>query len=149
MRKKYLKGSYTVEASIVVTMTFLVLASLILCTFYVHDRSVLQSLVCEAAAAGSNFATEEERKAAMQQVTERLNADRFLGSRNLSGSAASSGKRVTVSWSAQYPVPGFAARYLANGTLDLEGSWTCRIPDPADAIRKIKGAGELLTGGDY
>lgn len=148
MKRKYLKGSYTVEAAVVVTVTILVLAALILCTFYIHDRAVLQSAVCEAASAGSNFATARERKEAVQKITGELNAGRFLGSRGLSGNASTGNKMVVVSWAAEYPVPGFAARYLSQGKLDIQGSWTCKIPDPADAIRKIKGAGELLTGGN-
>ncbi len=149
MKKNYLKGSYTVEAAVVVTTTIFVLAALILCTFYIHDRGVLQSMVCEAAVVGSNFSTEEERSEEMQKVTEQINGDRFLGSREISGNAASSAKRVTASWDAEYPVPGFASKYLAGGKLEIKQIWTSKILDPADAIRKIKGAGELLTGGDY
>ena len=147
-KKNYLKGSYTVEASMIVTTTILVLASLILCTFYIHDRAAMQGIVCEAASAGSNFATAEERTQAAQAVLERLDAGRFLGSQNVSGNAASGKREVTVQGSAQYPVPGFAAEYFSEGSLDIRKSWTGRILDPADAIRKIKGAGELLTGGD-
>ena len=147
-KDKCMKGSYTVEAAIVVTVTMFVLASLLIGTFYVHDRAVMQGLVCEAASAGSNFATEEERKTAMQEVVKRINEGRFLGSRGLNGNAASGSKNVTASWNAEYPVPGFAGRYLAQGSLDIKRSWTCKIPNPADTIRKIKGAGELLTGGD-
>ncbi len=146
--KNFLKGSYTVEASVVVTVTMLVLASLILCTFYIHDRAAIQGIVCEAASVGSIFSTEEERKQAAQEVIGRMEESRFLGSRNLNGNAASGKREVTAQGSAEYPVPGFAAKYLSDGSLEIHKSWTSRIVDPADAIRKIKGAGELLTGGD-
>lgn len=148
MRKNYLRGSYTVEASVIVSMTLLVLASLVLCTFYIHDRAALQALVCEAASAGSNFATGEERKAAAQEAAERITPGRFLGSRNLDGSASTGVREVNVLWNAQYPVPGFASAYLSGGNLSIRKSWASRILDPAGAIRKIKGAGELLTGGE-
>ena len=147
--QKYLKGSYTVEASIVVTMTMVVLAALILCTLYIHDRAVMQALVCEAASVGSSFATDKERKEAAQEVAGRLNEERFLGSRKLEGSAATGSREVTVLWNAEYPVPGFAASYLTEGKFDIRKKWTCKILNPADTIRKIKGAGELLTGGDH
>ena len=148
MRDGCMKGSYTVEAAIVVTVTMFVLASLLIGTFYVHDRAVMQGLVCEAASAGSNFVTEEERKTAVQEVVKGINEERFLGSRGLNGNAASGSRSVTASWNAEYPVPGFAGRYLAQGSLDIKRSWTCKILNPADTIRKIKGVGELLTGGD-
>ena len=144
MKKKYLKGSYTVEAAVVVSMTIFVLAALILCTFYLHDRATLQAIVCEAASVGSSFATEKDRKEAMQGVVERINAEH-----SLVGSAALGKREVTVLWNAKYPIPGFAARYLTEGELNIRKTWTCRILDPASTIRKIKGAGELLTGGDH
>lgn len=146
--KKYLRGSYTVEAAVVMSLTVFVLASLILCTFYIHDRAVLQCMVCETAAAGSGFATDAERKEAAKTAAARIRAARFLGSRRLDGNAATGENEVTVVWNAEYPVPGFAAPYLSGNTIKVSKSWTSRILDPADTIRKIKGAGELLTGGD-
>lgn len=148
MKKNDLRGSYTVEAAAVVCITVLVLAALIICTFYIHDRAVFQGAACEAAAAGSNFMTDAERKAAAAAVKKKITASRFLGSRNLSGSVATGQKEVRAIWTAAYPVPGFAARYLSGGRLDIQKAWTCRIFDPADAIRKIRGVGELLTGGE-
>lgn len=148
MKKNYLKGSYTVEAAVVVSLTFLVLASLIIGTFYLHDRVVLQGFVCEMAAAGSNFMTEAERKAAMEEVKRRLSANRFLGSKNLSGNAAAGKKEVTASWQSVYPVPGFAAKYISGNLIKIHQKWMCKIPDPADTIRKVRGIGELLTGGE-
>ncbi len=149
LKKKFLRGSYTVEASVVVTMAMFVLAALILCTFYIHDRATLQAAVCEAASVGSNFATEKERKEAAQKVAGRVHEGRFLGSRNLNGNTALGSREATALWSAEYPIPGFAANYLAGGKLEIQRTWTCRILNPASTIRKIKGAGELLTGGDH
>ena len=148
LKKNYLKGSYTVEASLVITIIMFVLAALIFCTFYIHDRATLQAMVCEAAAVGSSFATDEEREEAVQKVVGGIEAGRFLGSRNLNGNVAMGKKEITVLWNTEYPVPGFAAKYLAEGKLEARKSWTCKILDPADTIRIIKGAGELLTGGD-
>lgn len=143
-----MKGSYTVEAAVVVSVTILVLASLLLCIFFIHDRAVLQSMVCETALAGSGFATEAERKEAVSAASGQIRKGRFLGSRSLSGNVSAGEKEVTAAWSMEYPLPGFAARYFSGGSLRISRSWTSRIQDPADMIRKIKGAGELLTGGE-
>ncbi|MCD8336780.1 MAG: hypothetical protein LUD18_05800 [Lachnospiraceae bacterium] len=142
------KGSYTVEAAAVVSITIMVLASLILVSFYAHDRAVFQSIVCEIAAAGSNYATESERTSAVNAAKSQISASCFLGSSNLSGSAQAGEDEVTVSWSAGYPVPGFAAEYLAGGELTISASWTSQIADPTDTIRFIRGAEKLITGGD-
>ncbi|MCD8104033.1 MAG: hypothetical protein LUF35_03290 [Lachnospiraceae bacterium] len=142
------KGSYTVEAALVVSITFFVLASLVIATFYVHDRAVFQSMVCEIASAGSGYATESERSSAVSTAQAQVTASRFLGSKEVSGSASAGEKEVTASWSAAYPVPGFAMQYLAGGELLIEASWSCKVADPTDTIRLIRGAGELITGGD-
>ncbi|MCD7819837.1 MAG: hypothetical protein LUH07_12440 [Lachnospiraceae bacterium] len=147
-RKKSWKGSYTVEAAAVVSITFLVLASLVIGAFYVHDRAVLQSLVCEIAAAGSCFSEEDDRSDAVAAVKEQITASRFLGSRELSGNVSSGAAEVSVEWSASYPVPGFAMNYLAEGELAVTASWSSQIVDPAGFVRLIRGAGELLTIGD-
>ncbi|MCD7745388.1 MAG: hypothetical protein LUI13_08935 [Lachnospiraceae bacterium] len=142
------KGSYTVEAAMVVSITVFVLGALMIATFYVHDRAVFQSLVCEIATAGSIQATQSENADAADAGKAQMTASRFLGSRSLSGSVTSGAEEATASWSAVYPVPGFAMRYLADGNLSIEASWSSRIVDPTDTIRLIRGAGELITGGD-
>lgn len=149
MKKQiYFRGSYTVEAAVVVSITVFVLGALLLGAFYVHDRSVLQSQTCEAALAGSIFATEKERSEAAEKVKNTVTSQRLLGSRDLEGYAATGSKESKASWRASYPIPGFAAKYFAGGRLAVSASWTCKIQDPADTIRKIRGASELLTGGE-
>lgn len=142
------KGSYTVEAAAVVSITVMVLAALILVSFYAHDRAVLQSFVCEIASVGSNYATESERTTGINAAKSQVSASRLLGSKNLSGSAQAGEDEVTASWSAAYPVPGFAVEYLAGGELSVSTSWTSEIADPTDMIRLIRGAEKLITGGD-
>ena len=149
MNRYALKGSYTVEAAAIVSITFLVLASMLLGMFYLHDRAVFQGAACEAAAAGSNFATEAERKKAAGEVAKRLKKGRFLGSRGITGGAETGSGKTTASWQAGYPVPGFAMKYLSGGRLGIDVSWSCGMTDAADMIRKIRGVGALLAGGEH
>ncbi|MCC8044044.1 MAG: hypothetical protein LIP12_00905 [Clostridiales bacterium] len=147
-KEKKWKGSYTVEAALVVSITFLVLASLVIGTFYLHDRAVFQCMVCEIASAGSSYATENERENAVSSLKMQVSASRFLGSKNLSGSASAGEKEIAASWTASFPVFGFAMQYLAGNELSIETSWTSKIIEPVDTIRLIRGAGELITEGD-
>ena len=145
---KYLKGSYTVEASIILSITFFVLAACIICTFYLHDRAVAQGASCEAAQTGSNFMKPEENRKAADAVKNKNTAERFMGSRNLTANVAIGEKEVTAVWQGTFPIPGFAAKYLFGNEQDIQKSWTCQKTDPADTIRKIRGLGALLTGGE-
>ncbi len=139
------RGSYTVEAAAVVSITILILASLLITAFYVHDRAVLQSIACENAVVGSSCATDSERIAAAASIKTQVNASRFLGSREISGSTNVGETAAESVWSAVYPVPGFAMKYLAGGELSVQASWSSQIAAPADLIRLIRGAGELLN----
>lgn len=143
-----LQASYTVEAALVFSITFFVLAAFFVLSFYVHDRAVMQSMVCEAALAGSNSVTQSDRTKAADQVRKNIKQKRFLGSRNLTGNVSSGEKQAMASWKAVYPVPGFAAKYFSKGYLQIQASWNSQVFHPSETIRKIRGAGEFLTGGE-
>ncbi len=136
----FLSGSFTVEAVIIASVTIFVLGALIIATFYVHDRAVSQGIVCEIAAAGSSYATEKERKKAVEKCSSLMNAERFLGSRNLSGSTSVNSSKVSASCTAAYPVPGFAMQYFSDGELPIEVSWSSAVANPSRMIRLIRGA---------
>ena len=46
--------------------------------------------------------------------------------------------------SAVFPVPGFAAKYLAGNKLTIKKEWTSKKFDPAKTIRMVKGAEKLF-----
>ena len=141
-----LKASYTVEASFLMAITLFVLAALMICTFYLHDKAVMQAAVCEIASAGSNMATEEEQRQVTSELKKTLTQKRLLGSRNLSGQAGT-GKKVSADWSGNYPVPGFVMEYFADNNLQIHVSWSSEKIQPADMIRKIRGVRKLISGG--
>ena len=148
LRQHYLKGSYTVEAAVVFSITFFVLAALIICMFYIHDRAVSQSAACEAAVTGSNYTKAADRREAAEKVRSLVGEKRFLGSRSVGSSAAVGEKEVNAEWNGKYPIPGFTAKYLAGNAFTIHQTWSSRVFDSAEAIRKIRGIGELLIGGD-
>lgn len=149
MKKKgVLRGSYTVEAAVLLSVIAFVMAALILTAFYLHDRSVCQSAACEAATAGNNFFLQKDRSTAAAEVKKQFKKDRLLGSRALSENTSAGKKEVSAQWKAVYPIPGFVLKYFADSRLVIHASWICRNADPAGAIRKIRGAVTMLTGGD-
>lgn len=148
MRRYCLKGSYTVEAAVVFSVTFFVLAALIICMFYIHDRAVAQGAACEAAAAGSNFIKTKDRREAAEKVEVQVGETRFLGSRNVGSNVAVGDKEVDAVWKGKYPIPGFAAKYLTGNVFTIYQTWSSKVFDSAESIRKIRGIGELLIGGD-
>lgn len=143
MKQKDWKGSFTAEAAVVISIAFLVLETLLLTIFFLHDKAVFQGMVCETAAVGSNFAMKTERSDAAEAVRKGIHNNRFLGSRNVSAVKGVGEKSISVSASANYPVPGMFMRFLKNGNLQISCSWNGQIINPGKTIRLIRGA-ELL-----
>ena len=129
-----------------VSITFFVLVSLLICTFYLHDKAVMQAAVCEIVSAGSNTATEGEQKKVTSELKKSLTKKRLMGSRNLSGEI-STGKKISAKWSGTYPVPGAAMRFFSKNKLPVGVSWSSEKVRPADMIRKIRGIRKLISGG--
>ena len=112
-KQAFWKGSYTVEAALVFPIILFVLAALLILAFYVHDRGILQGLACETAVAGSNYITENERKAAANQVRNQAGPERLMGSRSSQGQVAFGSSEVYARYTAVCPVPGMVMRYLS------------------------------------
>lgn len=140
-------GSYTVEAAVVMPLILFVLAALLICAFYVHDSGVFQSMVCETVSAGCNFITEAERKDAVEQQRAFVRESRFLGSRGIFAQASCGKAKVSAVCSAEYPVPGFAAKYLYGSSLQIRKQWEGQMTEPAKVIWLIRGAKRITDGG--
>lgn len=141
------KGSYTVEASVILGILFWILGTLLISGFYMHDKEVLQSISCETAVAGSIFARQEERDGAAGHAKNSVTGQRLMGGKNLASSVTTSESQSSSEWNAVCPVPGFAARYLLQNQLNIHKSWTSKVIRAPRWIRTIRGVGELLTGG--
>ena len=141
-----MKASYTVEASFLMPLIFFVLAGLLICTFYLHDKAVMQAAVCEVVSAGSNAATEKEQKQVIAGLKEAFTRERLMGTKSLSR-RENTGKKVSAEWSGNYPVPGLAIKYFSSDSLPVRASWSSEKIQPADIIRKIRGVRKLIDGG--
>ena len=139
-KRAFWKGSYTVEAALVFPIILFVLAALLILAFYVHDRGILQGLACETAVAGSNYITENERKAAAEQVRNQAGPERLMGSRSSQGHVAFGSSEVC-------PVPGMVMRYLSGNQLKIAKSWQVHTLNPSDWIRKKRGIIHSRDGG--
>lgn len=141
------RGSYTVEAALVIPIVFLVLAALLIGTFYVHDRGVFQSMACETGASGSNFMTEGDRKKAVSSIKNQVKSSRFLGSKKISAAASAGEREVTALYTASYPIPGMVGRYSSGNHLPIQKGWNSQRMDPTRTIRLMRGAKRLIDGG--
>ena len=127
-KQAFWKGSYTVEAALVFPI-------------------ILQGIACETAVAGSNYITENERKAAANQVRNQAGPERLMGSRSSQGHVAFGSSEVYARYTAVCPVPGMVMRYLSGNQLKISKSWQVHTLNPSDWIRKKRGIIRSRDGG--
>lgn len=143
------KGSYTVEAALVMGIITMVMAALLIVCFYLHDKAVLQAMTCEIALAGNNTVTEKEQQKVISDLKKKLNRNRLMGSRNTDKTVKADKKAVNAVCRSEFPVPGMTARFISNNKMKIEVSWKTEKVQAAELIRKIRGVRKLMNGGNH
>ena len=81
-RKRMAKGSFTVEAALLMTVLLPVIVSLIYTAFFLHDRTLLQGAACEVAAMGSNLSEEKDIDQILEKIKNQVMSARLLGTKD-------------------------------------------------------------------
>ena len=139
-----LPASFTVEASLLMTVILPVLIALIITGFYVHDQACLQGTACEAAALGSCLRMYDDRAGVLQATMQKRRGGILLWTKGAGGSAQAGRDASSASCSGQFPLPSLTAALLAGSSLQVGASWQKALYQPARLIWKIKGVRYLL-----
>lgn len=139
--KKIKKGSMTVETACVMSLILLVLMGTLDLCFFVHNRAWLTAAAYEAALVGSMEGVKEEGKVyeAAKTRCEELGNVGFFGAENLTANVEAD-DRVQVSYELD-TIVGYGG---LKWHLKTEGN--AKIIRPAQWIRKVKAAGEVIKG---
>lgn len=141
-----LPASFTIEASLLMTILLPILLALIYYGFYCHDRGVLQSASCEVTAMADNLRdTKNAQNILNERAMERVQK-RTVFEENAKQSVILSDENVTVTASTSIPLPGFISGLFSNGNLKISETQKRKLLHPARIIRKIRGAEYLLKG---
>ena len=137
--KKVKRGSFTIEAALLMPVIFLVLMGVLYLNFFVHNRAWLTAAAYESAVSGS---MEGVRKNGQVYDTARMRSEElgntgFFGAENLS-TQTNVGKQVQVT----YDLDTISSYGNLNWHLRTEG--TSGIINPVKHIRKIRAASAIL-----
>lgn len=136
---KIKKGSFTIEAALLMPLLLMVLMGVLYLDFFVHDRAWLTSAACEAAVSGSMEGYKKNgnmyEKADIQ--------GRLLGSTGLPGGEnlsmhTSVGKTVKVTYRMEVPAVFLGQKWK------IEVSGRAKPLRPTGWIRKVKGTVDML-----
>ncbi len=139
-----LQASFTVEASLLMTLILPAVLAILLAGFYVHDRVMLQGGACELAAMGSNLRTFQARASMLEERKRAVTSGGSLWTRNISGNASAGKDQSEVGFSGSFPIPGMVMQLYTSGELTVSGEWNRKLYHPANTIRKIRGLKYLI-----
>ena len=148
IRRMSARGSFTVEAALLMTLILPVLFSLIYLGLFLHDRGVLNGAAQESAACADLSRWKEHGNDHLDRRAKQL-AHRTGPSRQVTATVAAQKHRVSVSYSGNMSLPGLLPRLFGRSVLDTGASAERIFPDPAGLIRKIRGleyVSEMLKG---
>ena len=134
-----LKGSYTIEASLLMGIILPVLAGLIYIGFWYHDKSFLQSAAYEAACAAS--LKEDEESFRIGEAAMELTKGRMLGTGNLQVQSKDGEEKASVSY---FRIPGMIAAFFSSGNLEMKENCSLSVERPSRKIQKIRGIVKIV-----
>jgi len=137
------KGSYTVEASLLMVIIITLLTAVIYLGFFLHDRAYLQNAAYETALVACLNLKEDNLPAKVEDKKKEFLNGRLLGSKNVEGSAAISNHKITVYFQGEFPVPGLVMWYFCRNKLPIQAKISLSIKDPKSTVNKIHGIESL------
>lgn len=137
------KGSYTVEAALLMGILLAVLVSVIYIAFWYHDKNFLKGVSYEAVCvAGLQEEAQSAQISAVEYAKKLING-RMLGTRKVETSGQS-GKKSNISLHGNFYVPGMIAAFFAGGKLEVQESSTVSAEKPSTKIQKVRGLVKVM-----
>ena len=131
--RKIKKGSFTIEAALLMPLVLMILIGVLYLDFFVHDRAYLTAAAYEAAVSGSMEGYKKKGN-----IYEKADIQgRMLGGIGLLG-GKNAGKTVKVTYRLEVPA-GFLGQKWK-----LEVSGKAKPLRPVGWIRKVKGTVDML-----
>lgn len=134
---KAYKGSFTIEAALLMTVIIPVLTAFLHLAVFLHDRAWIQNAAMEKAAG-----------IALQGYGEKGTVfNGMIGSEKMQKKISRTEKKVSVEIRGDFLVPGIAARFFTGGKLSLDVSINKPILDAKKEIQKYRNFEKLTEGG--
>jgi len=138
-----LKGSYTVEAALLMTLILPLLVGIIYMGYYLHDQAVMENGAWELTTLCIRQDRGEERSEKEQEIRSRL-----LCTKNVSIQVKKESSHVTAYLRGSLSVPGLAMHFLCRNSLPLEAEVRRRYVDARRIIIRTKLLKELTEEED-
>lgn len=133
-----MRGSYTVEAALLMTIVIPVLTGILYLGFYLHNCALLNCAAYETAVYASLCREKEESRELVERKSRELISDRLLGARGISGDTSVEEDKVTVQYRGQMQLPGLVMRYFSGSVLEIKGSASLTLLKPGSTVVRLR-----------
>ena len=138
-KRRKLKGYFTVEAALLMTLILPLLIALLLMGFYLHDQAKMVCIVGEGAAIGSTMRLYEDAAEVMEESVSKDAQAGMIWTRNVSTSSQLDEDEAGAQVEGSFRMPAFVSLFVTDGTRSLEKSSSRTLYRPAKLIRKVRG----------
>jgi hypothetical protein len=133
-----MRGSYTIEAALLMTIVIPVLTGILYLGFYLHNCALLKCAAYETAVYASLYGEKEECRELVERRSRELISGRLLGTRGVSGNTLVEEDRVTVQYKGQMQLPGLVMRYTSGSVLEIKGSASLALLKPGSTVVRLR-----------
>lgn len=147
MKTHMLRGSFTVELSLLMALILPVLTALIYLGFYMHDRAFLTGAALETACVAALNWGEDMREDAAQSRKEEFLKQGLLGTRELQGAVYVKGESVEAEYSGTFLLPSFVSGLFGMESVQIQVRAGMDLKNPRREVNRIHSLAGL-TGRD-
>ncbi len=140
----FINGSFTVEASLIMTLLLPVLLSILYLGFCDHDKGILMGSACEITATADNMQWKSSPGKGLDKKASLLAKNHVLCTRDLKTHVSVSEDSVQVSYTGSVSLPGILPHFFGKERVNTDQKRERRLLHPSDTIRKIRGL-EYMT----
>lgn len=132
-----LRGSYTVEAALLMVLIIPLLAGIIYLGFYLHDEAAMQNAAYELAVLGSLHYGEKDGEEIVKERKREIASQLFLGIQEVETKIHTGKKKVTADFQGSLQVPGLVMRFFCGNRLEIRGHAALSAPQPQKTVMRI------------
>jgi len=131
-----LRGSYTVEAALLMTIILPLLIGIIYLGFYLHNDSMIKNAAYELVVLES-LQGEEAKEGFAEERKQILTGQAFLGLKNVQAEVEKGKKSITANLEGTFYVPGMVMRFWCGNRLTLFANAELAVSEPGKTIARV------------
>lgn len=131
-----LRGSYTVEAALLMTVILPLLFGIIYLGFYLHNGAMMQNAAYELAVLES-LQGEEMEERSVEERKQVITGQAFLNLKNVRAEVIREKKSITASLEGTFYIPGLVMRFWCQNRLKLSADAKLAVCEPGKTIARI------------